>query len=120
MILAADNIFAIFYCENCSSFSKSVMFSSDYLNLYEYIFLFSLFPSNVLLPSRYFSSFGVYSTADHFSLLHITVTFASKLSYGTADCSFFRVLRHLPASNFYILVTDFSFVLLMKIDAVSA
>ena len=69
------------------------------------------FHSNLLLPSWYCSSFGSYSTTD---------LRASTLTYGIADYFFSRVLRHHPIHNFYILITTFSFVILMKIDDVSA
>ena len=57
------------------------------------------FPSNALLPSIFFSSFGEFFTTDHFSILNITVIFTYKLSHGTVDYSFFRLLRHLPVYN---------------------
>ena len=119
-IFAADKYFLYYDFLSYSQFSVA---KSAPVSAHLYCFLRSIctcmniyfssanFSSNVLFPLRYVSSFGAFSTAD---------LFASTLSYGTADCSFFRVLRYLTVSNCCILVTAFSFVLLIKIDAVSA
>ena len=67
-------LFTTFYCAKLPLFQHICIFSSEYLSLYEYTFLFSIFFSSILLlPSRYYSPFGAYSTAD---------LFASALSYG--------------------------------------